>query len=111
MLWVVHTGLAQIGYQRLTSFGDPTQAGTLPHAALLFGADGALYGTTLLGGTNNQGTVFKMNPDGTGYRELHGFVAGGDGKDRLGRCCKGRMAGSTGRPCWGAPTVMARCSP
>jgi uncharacterized repeat protein (TIGR03803 family) len=32
--------------------------------------NGALYGTTLIGGANNRGTIFKINPDGTGFTKL-----------------------------------------
>jgi len=35
---------------------------------------GTLYGTTALGGTSNNGTVFAMNLDGTGFRNLHNFT-------------------------------------
>jgi uncharacterized repeat protein (TIGR03803 family) len=39
--------------------------GSTPWAPPVQGADGNLYGTTVRGGTNNSGTVFKMNPLGT----------------------------------------------
>lgn len=35
--------------------------GSEPHGGLLADASGNLYGTTLLGGSNNQGTVFKIS--------------------------------------------------
>jgi uncharacterized repeat protein (TIGR03803 family) len=47
--------------------------------------DGALYGTTYIGGSYGYGTVFKLNLDGSGYTNLHQF--GGDatdGRDPLG---------------------------
>jgi uncharacterized repeat protein (TIGR03803 family) len=34
-----------------------------------------LYGTTGMGGTNGNGTVFKVNTDGTGFTNLHIFSA------------------------------------
>jgi len=34
--------------------------GTEPEGALIQDADGNLYGTTFLGGANNEGTVFKI---------------------------------------------------
>ena len=38
-----------------------------------------LYGMTFSGGANNDGTIFKVNTDGTGFQLLHSF----DGSDRL----------------------------
>ncbi len=47
--------------------------GRAPLAGLVFGKDGALYGTTALGGTfgsiSGAGTVFKLTPSGSGYSE------------------------------------------
>jgi uncharacterized repeat protein (TIGR03803 family) len=47
--------------------------GRAPVAGLVFGKDGALYGTTALGGTfgsiSGAGTVFKLTPSGSGYSE------------------------------------------
>jgi uncharacterized repeat protein (TIGR03803 family) len=34
----------------------------------------ALYGRTFIGGNSNQGTLFRENPDGTGYTILHNFT-------------------------------------
>jgi uncharacterized repeat protein (TIGR03803 family) len=46
-------------------------------ASLVQASDGALYGTTYKDYdsdyTSDFGTVFKLNPDGTGYTELHAF--------------------------------------
>lgn len=47
--------------------------GANPYAGLIQGLDGALYGTTY-GGGSNQGTVFKINLDGSGYSILHAFT-------------------------------------
>jgi uncharacterized repeat protein (TIGR03803 family) len=38
-----------------------------------------LYGTTVGGGTNGNGTVFAVNTDGTGYTNLYKFTGGSDG--------------------------------
>jgi uncharacterized repeat protein (TIGR03803 family) len=38
--------------------------GSLPDGALIQGTDGNFYGTTYLGGANNDGTVFQMTPAG-----------------------------------------------
>jgi uncharacterized repeat protein (TIGR03803 family) len=40
---------------------------------------GVLYGTTTDGGASNNGTVFKINPDGTGFALIYSFTGGADG--------------------------------
>lgn len=47
--------------------------GSYPFSSLLQRADGALYGMTVQGGSSNYGTVFKINPDGSGHTVLHNF--------------------------------------
>jgi uncharacterized repeat protein (TIGR03803 family) len=49
---------------------------------LVFDQYGALYGTTVDGGANGYGTVFKMTPSGGSWTEsvLYSFVAGIDGE-------------------------------
>ncbi|MGH7972524.1 MAG: choice-of-anchor tandem repeat GloVer-containing protein, partial [Limisphaerales bacterium] len=42
-------------------------------ATLIQGRDGALYGTSILGGSGRDGTVFRVNPDGSGYTVLKNF--------------------------------------
>jgi uncharacterized repeat protein (TIGR03803 family) len=44
------------------SFSGPD--GEVPDGALALGSDGNLYGTTFLGGANNDGTVFKITTSG-----------------------------------------------
>lgn len=51
--------------------------GEFPSAGLVQGSDGDFYGTTLAGGSNNKGTVFKITPTGT-LTTLHTF-SGSDG--------------------------------
>jgi uncharacterized repeat protein (TIGR03803 family) len=43
--------------------------GANPHAGLIIDKEGALYGTTVDGGSANSGTVFKLTPQGSGYTE------------------------------------------
>jgi len=50
----------------------PTADGFRPSAALLLASDGNFYGTTITGGANSYGVVFKLSPDGT-YSILHHF--------------------------------------
>ena len=65
---------AQPGFAILHSFtGYPTD-GAGPRAGLIQGPDGTLYGTTQYGGINDNGTIFQLAPDGTGYIVLHSFA-------------------------------------
>jgi uncharacterized repeat protein (TIGR03803 family) len=67
------------GYRTLYSFNG--HFGRSPEASPIEGPDGALYGTTSGGGTNNLGTVFRLNKDGTAYTVLYNFTRrGGDGE-------------------------------
>jgi uncharacterized repeat protein (TIGR03803 family) len=50
--------------------------GSYPEAGLIQDTTGNFYGTTSIGGTNNDGTVFKITPSGT-LTTLHSF----DGTD------------------------------
>src|SRR5260370_23078572 len=47
--------------------------GRHPSGSLVEWNDGALYGTTERGGTNDQGTIFRVNKDGSGYATLANF--------------------------------------
>ena len=55
--------------------------GSNPIGALVRGTDGNFYGTTQIGGTSNNGTVFKIASDGTSFTSLHSFAgtAGSEG--------------------------------
>lgn len=44
----------------LYSFQSGTADGALPYAALIMDSGGNLYGTTVMGGANDQGTVFEI---------------------------------------------------
>ena len=66
------------GYQVVHSFtvaelGSPFGR---PGDSLVLGGDGALYGTTELGGSAGFGTLYKVNADGSGFTLLHSFTAG-----------------------------------
>src|SRR5205823_5333161 len=60
------------GFTVLQNF-DYSTTGAYPSAGLMQGTDGALYGTAQQGGSSGVGTVFKVNPDGTGFTLLLSF--------------------------------------
>jgi len=67
----------------LYSFG-PGIDGRSPYGALVFGKNGALYGTTYFGGVSNKGAVFQLSPPasaGGTWTEnvLYSFLDGSDG--------------------------------
>ena len=79
-LLVVITGLsfAQDHKYRVLHRFDGTDGGDSV-APLLLDSAGNLYGTTLMGGTANLGTVFKLDTTGQ-LTVLHNFSGGADGK-------------------------------
>jgi uncharacterized repeat protein (TIGR03803 family) len=70
---------------RLHQFSGPD--GLFPYGALLYGADGNLYGTTAAGGAAGFGTVFRFVPGGS-LTTLHHF-SGPDGAHPLGTLAQG----------------------
>lgn len=78
MRWNVRGALAEFsGCTRLLSF----QRGYFPeNKRVIEASDGVLYGVTFSGGRIDQGTLYRINPDGSGYVVLHDFVnMSGDG--------------------------------
>jgi uncharacterized repeat protein (TIGR03803 family) len=58
-----------------TSSGDYTNSdGASPKAGLILSGN-TLYGTAVTGGSSGNGTVFKVNTDGTDFTNLHNFTA------------------------------------
>jgi uncharacterized repeat protein (TIGR03803 family) len=57
-------------------FGTNSNDGILPMAGLTRTADGTLYGTTGGGGVSSAGTIYRLNPDGSGYAVLRSFIRG-----------------------------------
>ena len=73
----------------LYSFGNGTADGQYPRAGVVQGSDGNFYGTTLGGGANGKGTVFKLTPGG-GLSTLYSFGASAtDGSSPAGILCVG----------------------
>jgi len=68
------------GFQRLHTFVGGAGDGRDPEASLILDGSGNLYGTTSTGGPWDEGVVFTMKTDGSGFRVLHAFAGGtGDG--------------------------------
>ena len=63
---------AQI-YQTLHNFAATSRDGYSPLTDLVL-VSNTLYGTTASGGTNGNGTIFKINTDGTGYGILRSLT-------------------------------------
>jgi len=57
---ITPAGLETVLYAFTGSSGD----GSGPGSALMLGSDGNFYGTTVAGGANNAGTVFRITPAG-----------------------------------------------
>jgi uncharacterized repeat protein (TIGR03803 family) len=74
---VFKVGTDGTGFATLHSFMGG-EGGAWPEAGLILSSD-TLYGTTASGGEFGQGTVFKINTDGTGFAILFSFTGGDDG--------------------------------
>ncbi|MGA7463557.1 MAG: choice-of-anchor tandem repeat GloVer-containing protein [Candidatus Korobacteraceae bacterium] len=77
-------------FSPIYSFGSQQDDGNDPIARVLFGPNGLLYGTTSLGGIQNKGTVFSLQPPPTACKSalcpwvetvLYSFTGGADGGD------------------------------
>jgi uncharacterized repeat protein (TIGR03803 family) len=64
------------GFQRLHAFAGGANDGFNPEASLVPDDAGNLYGTTWTGGAANEGTVFTIREDGSGFEVLHSFAFG-----------------------------------
>ena len=75
--FTVATAVPAAVVEPVPSLSTP-QVGTNPHSAPVIGADGNLYGTTLAGGSSNQGTVFKMTTAGVITTLVNFYGANGE---------------------------------
>jgi uncharacterized repeat protein (TIGR03803 family) len=65
-------------FTEVPNFGpDSNNDGARPFAGLILSSN-VLYGTTTIGGTNGDGTVFAVKTDGSSFTNLHSFI-GSDG--------------------------------
>lgn len=67
-------------YEVLYNFeeGDNNALGNEPHHDAMLFYNNAFYGVTVYGGNNNNGVIFRINPDGSGYTPVHIFKGGID---------------------------------
>ncbi|MBA3543311.1 MAG: hypothetical protein H0T83_02565 [Chthoniobacterales bacterium] len=98
-------------FKTLYSFqGAPD--GVFPYGALLFDAEGNLYGTTYYGGTSGLGTVYKLSPDSVGgWSEtvLYSFKTGSDGNSSISNLvadAAGNLYGTTSEGGLGSGTIF-----
>src|SRR6266446_6923671 len=67
------------GFTNLHSFAGYPSDGTGPLAGLFLSGN-TLYGAGQYGGSSNDGTVFAINTDGTGFTNLFSFTGASDGE-------------------------------
>jgi len=101
LFWLPPVSQGQAILQTIKNFGDADRGGAESRATLIVGNDGALYGTTVTGGSNGVGTIFSVRPDGTEFTVLHHFgIDGNDGQYPWAGLLQGRdgmFYGTTGR--------------
>jgi uncharacterized repeat protein (TIGR03803 family) len=81
-------------------------AGAIPASGLLLDAAGNIYGTTIVGGTSDLGTVFKISKDGT-YTVLHRFN-GADGSRPNGSLVADSAGNLYGTTQWNGAETLGR---
>jgi uncharacterized repeat protein (TIGR03803 family) len=78
---------------------DPPTDGASPYSNVVFGSDGALYGTTVSGGPQSGGTAFRLAQSGTSWtlQVIHEFTAptGSGAYGRLALGTDGALYGTT----------------
>ena len=68
------------GFQVLREFSSAGGDGRAPDAGVMFGSDGMLYGVTRFGGGAVNGSIYRLNTNGTSYEKLRAFTGtDGDG--------------------------------
>ena len=82
-------------------FGGTNSDGANPAAGLILSALFTLCGTAQHGGTNGNGTVFAVNPDGTGFTVLHTFTATKSGTNSDGATPLGGLIASANDTLYG----------
>src|ERR1035441_6388662 len=75
-------GTNGMGFTNLHNFTGGSD-GANPYGGLIL-SKATLYGTAVYGGTNDNGTVFSVSTNGSGFTILHTFTGGTDGYSPLG---------------------------
>ena len=81
-------------FRGLVSGGNTNDGGALPTAAPVSGHDGALYGTTNIGGKSGYGVLYRLTADGTRFTVLHHFQRKGPGFEANGVFPEGPLTAS-----------------
>jgi uncharacterized repeat protein (TIGR03803 family) len=90
---VFKTNADGTAFSVLHSFTGAPGDGHFPSFSALLISGSSIYGMTAEGGSADQGAIFRMNTDGTGFSVMHSFVpATGDGWDPNGSLI---LSGST----------------
>ena len=76
-------------YSVLRHFDVVTPGPTAPFGGVTVASDGVLYGLSRFGGTNDTGSIFKINRDGSAFAVLRSFDAFNDGAQPLGSLLDG----------------------
>jgi uncharacterized repeat protein (TIGR03803 family) len=80
---IFQIGTDGTGFGLLHSFAGGASDGAIPTGSLIQSGS-TLYGMTPNGGSNNDGTIFKIGDDGTGFSLLHSFEENSEGGVPLG---------------------------
>jgi uncharacterized repeat protein (TIGR03803 family) len=97
------------GFGLLHSFTGGANDGGLPSYNMLTQSGNALYGMTGGGGPTDNGVIFHINSDGSGFTVMHTFVPStGDGWDSIGSLAlsKSTLYGMTSFGSGGAGTIF-----
>lgn len=76
-------------YSVLRHFDVVTPGPSAPFGGVIAATDGVLYGLSRFGGTNDTGSIYKLNRDGSGFGVLRSFEAFNDGTQPQGSLLDG----------------------
>jgi uncharacterized repeat protein (TIGR03803 family) len=71
------------GFTILHMFTGSITDGSVPFGSMILSGS-VLYGLTEVGGANNDGTIYQINTDGSGFQLLHSFAGAADGEQPYG---------------------------